>query len=87
MCFESADCTFRCASTMDMGWYQLVSHSPLRLDDELVFSTFSIVQYLEVYQHVAVLKPLHDDDVGKESVFVGAWLEGSGSYSIIITMI
>ena len=24
---------------MDMGWYQLVYHYPLRLDDALVFST------------------------------------------------
>ena len=87
MCFEIADCTFRCIYTMDMGWYQLVSHSPLRLDDALVFITFFIVQYLEVYQHVAVFKPLHDGVVGKESVFFYALLEGSVNYDIGIKMI
>ena len=87
MCFEDADCTFRCISMMDMGWYQLLSHSPLRFDDALVFSTCCIVQYLEVYQHVAVFKPLHDGAVGKESMFVGAQLEGSGNYFIGIAVI
>ena len=72
MCFESADCTFRFIYTMDMGWRQLVSNSPLILDDALVFSTCFIVQYLEVYQNAAVFKPLHYGTVGKESVFFGA---------------
>ena len=63
---------FRCISKMYMGWYQLLSQSPLRLDDALVFSTCLIVQYLEVYQHVAVFKPLHDGALGKESVLVEA---------------
>ena len=39
--------------------------------DELVLSTFFIAQYMEVYHHGAVFKPLHDGVVGKESVFVG----------------
>ena len=65
----------------------MVSHSLLRLDDALVFSTRFIVQYLEVYQHIEVFKPLHDGAVEKESAFVGAFIEGSGNYGIGITMI
>ena len=45
------------------------------------------LQYLEVYQHVAVFKPFNDGSVGKESMFVGARLEGSGNGGIGITMI
>ena len=56
---------------MGMGWYQLVSHPPIIIDDTLVLSTYLIVKYMEVYQHVAVFKPLHDGAVGKEYVFVG----------------
>ena len=87
MCFEGADCTLSCISTVNMGWYQLVSHFPFRLDDALVFSTYGIVKYLEVYQNVVVFKLLHDVAVGKESVFVGDQLEGSGNDGIGITMI
>ena len=39
------------------------------------------------YQHVAVFKTLYDGSVGKESVFVGAWLEGRGNDGIGIKMI
>ena len=87
MCFEKVDCEFCCISLIDMGWYQLVSHSPLRLDDALVFTNCFIVQYLEVYQHAAFFKTLHYGAVGKESVFFGACLKGSGDYGIGITMI
>ena len=72
MGFGSVDCTFRCISKMDNGWYQLVSYLPLIPDDTLVFSTCFVVQYLEVYHYDAVFKPLRDGAVGKESVFVRA---------------
>ena len=87
MCFESVDCTVHCISSMDMGWYKLVSHSQPRLYDALVFSTFFIVQYLEVYEHVVVFKPLYDGTLGKEAVFFGVVLEGKGNDGIGITMV
>ena len=65
MCFKGADCTFICISNMDMGRYQFLSHYLLRLDDALVFSTCFVIQYLEVYQNVAVLETLRDGTIGE----------------------
>ena len=42
---------------------------------------------MEVYQHVAVFKLLHDGSIDKESVFVGTQIEGSVNDGIGITMI
>ena len=49
---------------MDMGWYQLVFHSPFRLDDVIIFSTCFIIQNFKVHQHITVLDTLHDGVVG-----------------------
>ena len=72
---------------MDMEWYQLVFHSPFRLDDALIFSFCFIIQNLEVHQHITVLMMLHDGVVCEQSVFVGARLEGGGNDSIGVTII
>ena len=71
---------------MDMGWYQLVLHSPFRIDDALIFSTRFIIQNFKVHQHITVLETFHGVVVGYQYVFVSAKLEGSGNDIIGITM-
>ena len=53
---------------MHVGRDTLVSHTPFLFHQFLVFRAALVVEDLEVYEEVFVLKSLHDDVVGVEAV-------------------
>ena len=45
---------------MNMGWYQLIVHLPLRRHERFVLRTRCIVENLEVHMVITLLEALHD---------------------------